>query len=296
MIRYIANLVAAGYCPGQENFDNLSCYESPIVLGLTNIREKFGRDAWENAARLKKAGGKMFVSYIERGAGNVHDYISFLEWNREVIQERNGRLMYTGIAYERDEQQCWNALRYLESRGFSPIPTYVIGHDVRLLDYYCKTYPDVVIIGAEGSARRQIEVLDHLWTNYVINDKFETKARMHAVELSSPALINRYNWYSCDTAEWVRLANAGDIITDTGSSVCVAKNDSKMMTGKHILTLSEIESAAIREKVAEAGFDMVRLSERKESRAVYNIRKILQSKNGGDNIKSLAKPMIQGLF
>ncbi|WII71727.1 hypothetical protein QJS83_14775 [Bdellovibrio sp. 22V] len=296
MIKYVANLVSAGFCPGQDNFDKLNEHEQHVILQLANVREKYDRNIHENADVLKRAGGCAFISYTEKGIGNVYDYLRFIEYNQQVIQKRGTSAMYTGIAYPGDEQQTWNALAFMESRGFSPIPVYVIGHDVRLLKHYCENYSNVVIIGAEGSPRQQFEILDHIWTNYVVAADFETKAKMHALELSSPAIIDRYNWDSYDNADWLRVANSGDIMMSNGFQLCLTDNESKKVTRKHIATVPSLLAHEATVEITVAGFDINRLMSSRESRAVYNIYKMLQSKYGGDNIKSQPKPMIQGLF
>ena len=92
--------------------------------------------------------------------------------------------------------------------------------DLSYLDYYCKNYEIVGIGGIAplGKAKEQlIKMLEEVFNRYP-NHKF------HAFGLAGKELMERYNWYSCDSSTFQQANNYGEIETVDFGRINVGKN------------------------------------------------------------------------
>ena len=89
--------------------------------------------------------------------------------------------------------------KYLESRGFSPIPVFHIGEPLGLLDELVKRYGIVGLGGTVGKPHKQ----RRNWLNQVYSR--HPNGRFHGLGITHHELITAYPFYSVDSTWWLAM-------------------------------------------------------------------------------------------
>ena len=87
---------------------------------------------------------------------------------------------------------------YMESQGLNPIPVYHYGETLEYLDYLVEQgYSYIGLGGTVGkSVKQRQEFFDEVFARHPNID-------YHGLGVTAKALVESYNWYSCDSTTWL---------------------------------------------------------------------------------------------
>jgi hypothetical protein len=171
-----------------------------------------------------------------------------------------------------DPLQTYRNQLYMESQGAKPLPCFHFGEDIRYLEYYVANYEYITIGGLVRKSKVDQQLwLDRIWP-VMVDGSGRPKLKVHGFGMTSPSLMARYPWYSCDSSSWIQAASFGSIFTSEHGPIAVSKDSpSKHEAGRHLTTLTDIERASVEAMLERKGFSLERLESIYESRAVYNV-------------------------
>lgn len=140
----------------------------------------------------------------------VDDYANFIKANKKLID------IYVSLDVIFNPELSWKVQKYLENtHKLKPLPVFHAGEDFKWLKKYIDNY-DYVGIGGLGQS-----VTKSQWITSVGDPAFElicnTKNRLprvktHGFAMTSPELMMRYPFFSCDSTSWMQFGKYGLII------------------------------------------------------------------------------------
>lgn len=93
------------------------------------------------------------------------------------------------------------------------MPVFHISSDEKYLKRYVDNYDYIAIAGMSGDSKKNVfPMLDYLFKKYIIDDKGKPRVKVHGLGATSLPLMQRYPWYSVDSATCMKLAVYGQII------------------------------------------------------------------------------------
>jgi len=193
---------------------------------------------------------------------NIDEYIQFIKDHKDVID------VYANLDVIGDPIATWNNQTYMEKAGLHPLPVYHYGEDIKWLKQLLKGNYDYISLGGMVpiSTPNLIHWLDHLFKNYLCDDKGMPIVKVHGFGLTSLQLMLRYPWWSVDSTSWVVTGRMGSIyipkykngkwIYDEDSWKIVVSNRSPATkeAGKHINTMSPNEKKILISYITEKGY------------------------------------------
>lgn len=276
---FLAAVYTNAYMPTQNRFAKLTEIEQSIVTRIPHILESYhyvNSQKYVDTMREQKA--KVF---LDSGAFSAHSlgvsididaYCNYIIRNRDILRVEDNAVMASVLDGIGDPLKTWQNQNYMESKGAKPLPCFHFGEDPQYLDWYVSRYEYITIGGLVGKAQKDQEVwLDRMWEKHMLDHSGNARLKVHAFGMTSPALMKRYPWFSCDSSSWIQAAAFGSIFTSEHGPLSVSKDSpARFENGRHLSTLTEIERLSVEKMLEQKGFNFERLSTVYESRACYN--------------------------
>jgi len=176
-----------------------------------------------------------------------YEYCEFLKRNCRLAEH------YINLDVIYNAEETLKNQKRMEEEGFYPLPVFHCYSDFNYLRYYSKRY-DLVCLGGIANLQSNVS-LDWFEKCFRILKKDKTKA--HACGIGSPTILRKFDWFSCDTLDW--LCKNGQIFIPDNNTL------------KRI-RFSDKGALALRRPVIEAlGIDYKKLSDDKE-KSRLNVR------------------------
>lgn len=145
--------------------------------------------------------------YSEEFQQYTQDYIDFLK------KESSNFFVYANLDVINNAELTWQQQLLLEQNGLSPAPVFHIGSPEKYLKRYVDNYEYIAIGGMIGIPKKElVSTLDYLFKKYIIDDKGKPRVKVHGLATTSLPLMQRYPWYSVDSASCMKFAVYGQII------------------------------------------------------------------------------------
>ena len=184
------------------------------------------------SSKLKPSGGGTHFAnrkydrfdyvYSEEFQQYTQDYIDFLK------KEAKDLFVYVNLDVINNAELTWQQQLLLEQNGLSPMPVFHISSDEKYLRRYVDNYDYIAIAGMGGNSKKDVfPILDYLFKKYIMDDKGKPRVKVHGLAATSLPLMQRYPWYSVDSATCHKLAIYGNILIPDVA-----------FTNFHILTIS----------------------------------------------------------
>lgn len=198
---------------------------------------------------------------------NVHidilEYINFIKEHSDVIKT------YSNLDVIGDPDKTLENQRIMEDHGLTPIPTFHYGEDLGFLERYIDEYEYIALGGMVGIRASQLKVwLDRIFKNYICNANGTPVVKVHGFGMTSLKLLLRYPWYSVDSTSWVVTGRLGSIYVpihkngkylydENSLKISVSNKSPKLKeAGKHIKTLSPLETKNVMQYIDEKGYTL----------------------------------------
>ena len=140
----------------------------------------------------------------------------YLDLYVEFVKAHEGAFDYVAsVDVISDFETSWRNLKYLESKGLSPVPVLHYNCKRAELEKYLES--GYKMLGLGGMVNASPGSSHHDW----LDDMFEIICdptsgepcvKVHGFALTGWSVMSRYPWYSVDSATWVKAAGFGDII------------------------------------------------------------------------------------
>lgn len=131
-----------------------------------------------------------------RSKHNLDTYLKFLSWNKDKC------LWYANLDVIGNPMQTLINQKEMERCGFTPIPTFHLGSDLKYLKYYLLNYPLIGIGGIVARIKKQnrselINLLDQCFS------LIPSTTKIHAWGCTTSEICLRYPFYSVDSSSWI---------------------------------------------------------------------------------------------
>ena len=138
----------------------------------------------------------------------LSEYVNFI---RRYAEKFEGGIINLDVLD--DGPQSYENWKRLHKAGINSIPVYHIGTDEDYLRRYLDE-TDYVCVGAIAKldTKARIYGLDNIWNKYLLDDGGIPKCKVHGLGLTSPKIVQRYPWYSVDSAVCIKAAFNGSIL------------------------------------------------------------------------------------
>jgi len=111
-------------------------------------------------------------------------------------------------------QESYNNWLRLRAEGLDPLPVWHLHTDVKWLKKYLKKtdHLSISISGNEDRSRLgRLRCFDRIWEEYLIDKDRKPAVRVHGMGMTSFSLMQRYPWFSVDSATYLRQAIYGKL-------------------------------------------------------------------------------------
>lgn len=131
-------------------------------------------------------------------------YIDFIHEHKDKID------VYSNLDVINNPKLTLENQRIMEAAGLNPIPVWHLGTDVKYLERYIKKYPYIAIGGlVPNPTTVLIPMLDKLFKDHLVDADGFPKVKLHGFACTAVRLMERYPWYSVDSAACRKLGNFG---------------------------------------------------------------------------------------
>lgn len=239
---------------------------------------------------------------------SVKEYCDYILRNIDIIRKEDGVLIASVLDGIGDPLQTWRNQMEMEERGVKPLPCFHAGEDEKYLEWYISKYEYITLGGMVGTSQKQLRIwLDRIWERYLTDGSGRPRLKVHGFGITSPDIMSRYPWWSCDSSTWIQTARTGSIISpyidEQGRVKWMVislsdKSSDRFVLGAHAFTISDIEKGVLKELVESEGFSIERMSWEFRSRAAFNLKSYVKMNdiiNSMSEDKTFACP-IQELF
>lgn len=228
----------------------------------------------EQIARLRRSGEKVFLDSGAFSAWSQGVQIDLPAFCRFIKQHEDCFTVASVLDVIGSAEGTWENQRKMEQLGTRPIPVYHFGEDERWCDFYAANY-DYMALGGFGVASGKVEMrawLDRIWEKHLTDGAGRPKVKVHGFAITAIPLMERYPWYSVDSAGWVQLSSAGGIIHPVHRYIYISSSSpSRKDEGRHFDTYSEIEKAKLAADFAASGYTVDELRDSYMMRRTYNM-------------------------
>lgn len=276
---FLAACYTNGYMPTQNRFPKMTETEQAITTSIPHILESYHYVKGQRFVdTMREQGAKVF---LDSGAFSAHSlgvsidingYCDYIKRNLDILRVEDGAVMASVLDGIGDPLKTYQHQLHMEKMGAKPLPCFHFGEPLEYLDFYVKNYSYITIGGLVGkSSKDQERWLDEVWEKCMLDGSGQARLKVHGFGMTSPALMKRYPWFSCDSSSWIQAAAFGSIFTSEHGPLSVSTNSpARHDAGRHLSNLTTIERDAVEAMLARKGFNFERLSTIYESRACYN--------------------------
>lgn len=148
-----------------------------------------------------------YCEYVHQLKDKCDHYV-----NLDVIPGEFGRVAGQAEA-EVAAQQGWDNLKYMENQGLHPMPVFHQGDDFKWLALMVEEGYDYLGISPanDRTTNQRIEWLDDVF-EVLTNAEGLPLVRTHGLAATSPKILRRYPWFSCDSTSWRVPGDMGQIL------------------------------------------------------------------------------------
>lgn len=278
---YLAGIFTANFKIGGSLWERLTPNEQYQRASATNLLESYHyihRQAFVDSIRGE--GRKVFLdsgafSAFTKGVEiDMRGYCDYIIRNEDIIEKVDGTILASVLDGIGDPLKTYQNQLAMESMGVRPLPCFHYGEDERYLEWYIANYDYITLGGMVPISTPQLFLwLDRIWGKYLTDGSGRPKIKVHGFGLTTPALMERYPWYSVDSSSWVQIARVGGMLMLPEARVINVSNQSpsRRVEGQHITTLTPPLQEAVYKKLAACGVDTDRMQETYLSRWCYGI-------------------------
>jgi len=202
---------------------------------------------------------------------DLDEYIAFIKENGHYFDA------YACLDVIGDPKASWENQMYMVSKGLCPVPVYHLNdRDLSYLKAMVDEFPYIGIGGMAGTEEtgfsltweQVVELLDHLWSDYICDKDGLPKVKVHGFGMTRPTIMRRYPWYSVDSTSWAIYSKYGIVLFPRKkngqyvydkevwkikvSSVSPGKKDE----GEHIENVTDTERKVLLDYIKEKGFKL----------------------------------------
>lgn len=277
---YLAGLYTSNFDLHGRVFSRLTDHEKKVRLEARNFLESYHYIHKESSvAKIRRDGVKVFLdsgafSAFTKGVDvDIKGYCNYIHKNADIIEEVDGVKCASVLDGIGDPLKTWQNQQTMEQLGVSALPCFHYGEDERYLDWYIERYPYITLGGMVPVSTPQLILwLDRIWEKHICDGAGRPKVKVHGFGLTSLPLMKRYPWYSVDSSTWVQWAANGMILIPGIGQVNVSsQSSSRKMEGQHLNTYTQPQTAVIRQRIQELGFEVERLENEYISRWAFNV-------------------------
>lgn len=276
---YLAACYTNNYMFGQRYHTELLDIEKNIFNNIPNVLESYHYVSKQKFVNeMRAADAKVFLdsgafsAHTSNITINIDDYCQYIICNSDILRIEDNIIMASVLDGIGDPLKTYQNQIYMEQHGVKPLPCFHFGEDSKYLDWYVTNYQYITIGGLVGRSKKdQIMWLDRIWNDHMLDGSGRAKLKVHAFGVTSPDIMKRYPWTSCDSSSWIQSTSFGSVFTSEYGPIAVSKDSpSKHEAGRHLTTFNDIERAAIEQMFESKGFSFERLSTVYQSRAACN--------------------------
>lgn len=284
---YLAAVYTNSYMPGGNGYELFNDHEKGLAAQIQkhNILESWhyvGRQRYVDY--MRRNGAKIF---LDSGAFSAHtlgvtlkveDYVNYIKHNQDIIRVEDGNLMASVLDGIGDAQKTFENQMHMERLGVRPLPCFHFGEDERYLEWYVANYDYITIGGMVGKETNDLIVwLDRIWQKHMMDGSGRAKIKVHAFGITSPTIMDRYPWYSCDSSSWIQAASFGAVVLPEYGALHISeKAPNRHTAGQHFSNLVKPMQDEVRCRIEGWGFSPERLSTEYASRACFNLYSYMQ--------------------
>lgn len=189
---------------------------------------------------------------------------------------------------ERAAKLSYENLKKMEARGLKPVPVFHQGERYEWLQRYVEEGYEFIGISPanDRTTDQRILWLDDVF-EMLTNEKGEPIVRTHGLAATSPKILRRYPWYSCDSTSWRMKGDFGAIQTplfnddgtydysDSISVILSPKSPSVKDEGKHLDNMSPRYKEMVLNYIDETGHTLQALRDDYKERNSINVKYVL---------------------
>lgn len=189
---------------------------------------------------------------------------------------------------ERAAKLSYDNLKLMEARGLKPVPVFHQGESYKWLQRYVEEGYEFIGISPanDRTTDQRILWLDDVF-EMLTNEKGEPIVRTHGLAATSPKIMRRYPWFSCDSTSWRMKGDFGNIQTplfnddgtyDYSDSISVTlspKSPAVKEEGKHLDNMSERFHRMVMDYLDATGHDLEALRNDYKERNSINVKYVL---------------------
>jgi hypothetical protein len=133
---------------------------------------------------------------------NIDDYCKFLK--------DTGATNYVVLDSIGDADKTYSNLEYMRSKGLAPFPAFHMGETVDWLEKYLQESDKLALGGMVGGSITDLQDwLDEVWRVIL---KIKPDLNVHGFGITSPKIMERYPWTSCDSSSFKSGKRFGRLI------------------------------------------------------------------------------------
>lgn len=151
--------------------------------------------------------------------------------------------------------------------GHRVLPVFHSGEDFRLRDAYL-AFTDYICLSMnqDMSEHERVE-----WAKRAAAPGF----RYHGLAATGNRMVTEVPWFSVDSSSWVTVGAMGGVLWPTPTGLRVlpisSTSPSRFDAGKHFMTISPAERAAVERRMADNGFAAEQLADNPHARMAWNV-------------------------
>lgn len=276
---FLAAVFTNNYREGQARYAKLLDVEKEVVGRVPHILESYHYIHGQKFVdKIREQNEHVFLdsgAFSAHSLGvviNINDYCDYIIRNRDILRVEDGAVMASVLDGIGDPLQTWRNQLYMEAYGAKPLPCFHYSEPFEYLDWYVARYSYITIGGLVGKTAKDQQIwLDRIWER-MVDGSGRAKLKVHGFGMTSPELMKRYPWHSCDSSSWIQSAAFGNIYTSEYGPISVSKESpARHDNGRHFSSLTTIEQQSLEDMLNRKGFNYERLSTVYESRAIYSM-------------------------
>ena len=203
-----------------------------------------------------------FTAWTKGKKIDIDEYIKFLRDHIDIIDRYVNLDVIPGIQgtpptpdeVESSAEQGWKNYEYFKKEGLDPIHVF---HQGESWEWLRKMLKECHYIGVSHNKDKSTSEVDK-WLYqcfYIIKNSNNPDIKTHAFGLTSPSLLNKYPYYSVDSATWALTSAMGSIYTPFGR-YRISDEERDKPDPSHIKKQNEIIQNKVKEYIEEFGFSL----------------------------------------
>ena len=135
-----------------------------------------------------------FTAFTKGKTIDIDEYIAFIKQTKKLWN------IYAGLDVIGNAAASSKNMRYMESKGLSPLPTFHFQSPEKDLKKLIDNYPYIALGGLVPIARQRSMI--QAWLDYCFSI-IKTNTRVHGFGVNSFHIMKRYPFYSVDASSWI---------------------------------------------------------------------------------------------